>query len=393
MSPEKMIQLICRLRAAKKGDTLMPTTWKDRLAPALLAAVIGAAALAAVVSLTPEKPPFTPGQIESGVTFEALGVSADEPVMRLGENSVPAELYAFWLGRTCENLESAYGIDVADNWDMKIDGGQTLREFVREDVLELLRQQLVLENLAAEYGVDISEADAAALAERRAAYVGQYGEDGYRAELYRMGVSEAGYERLSRTDYLYSALYEAYLTPGSALYADEDVLRAYAVSEGWITADHILLMTVDPATYGPLDEEAAARKRAQAEELLARLRGSDDPAALFQELADAYGEDTGRDVYPEGYTFTHGTMVTEFDDAAHALREGELSGIVESQFGYHIILRKPLDVDEAVASVRGEYFNVIFLSAFRSAEPELCPAADKLNDEALYAALRAVQAE
>ena len=371
----------------------MPMQWKDKLAPALLAAVIGAAALAAVVSLTPEKPPFTPNQLESGITFEAVGVSADEVIMRLGENSATAELYTFWLGRECENLESAYGIDVASSWDRKITGEQTLRDFVREDVLELLRQQLVLENLTAEYGVEISDEDAAALAERRASYIEQYGEEGYRAELYKMGVSEAAYERLSRTDYLYSALYETYLTPGSALYAGEDVLRAYAVSEGWITADHILLMTVDPATYGPLDEAAAAQKRALAEELLARLRESDDPAALFEELADAYVEDPGRDVYPEGYTFTHGTMVAEFDEAAHALGEGEISGVVESQFGCHIILRKPLNVAAAVEAVRGEYFEVIFLSAFQDAEIELTEAAEQLDEEAIYAALKAARFE
>ena len=365
--------------------------WKDRLLSALLAAVIGVAALAAVARFTPEKPRFTPGQLESGVTFEATGIPSDETIMRLDGNGVPAELYTFWLGRECENLEDAYGIDVAGSWDVKIDGTQTLRDFVRDDVLELLRQQLVLENLAAEYGVEISAADAAALAERRKTYIEQYGEDGYRAELYKMGVSEEGYERLSRTDYLYSALYDAYLTPGSALYADEDVLRAYAVSEGWITADHILLMTVDPATYGPLDEEAAAQKRAQAEELLAQLRESDDPAALFGELADQHSEDSGRALYPEGYTFTHGTMVEEFDTAAHALAEGELSGVVESQFGCHIILRKPLHVSEAVEAVRGEYFEVIFLSAFQSAEPELGPAVDRLDNEALYAALKAAR--
>ena len=367
--------------------------WKDKLLPALLAAVAGVTALALVLRFTPDKPRFTPGQLESGVTFEATGVGADEPVMYLDGNSVPAELYTFWLGRECENLESAYGIDIEASWDMRIDGEQTLRDFVREDVLELLRQQLVLENLAAEYGVEISAEDAAALAGRRASYIEQYGEDGYRVELHKMGVSEAGYERLSRTDYLYSALYDAYLTPGSALYAGEDVLRAYAVSEGWITADHILLMTVDPATYGPLDEETAAQKRAQAEALLAQLRESGDPAALFSELADEYSEDSGRAVYPDGYTFTHGTMVEAFDTAAHALREGELSGVVESQFGCHIILRKPLNVSEAVEAVRGEYFEVLFLSAFQAAEPELTAAADALDDAALYAALKAARAE
>ncbi len=367
--------------------------WKDRLLAALLAGAIGAAAFGAVTRFAPQKPALTPAQLQEGVVCEVTGIPADEVVMRLGDNTASAELYAFWLGRECENLESAYGIDVEAKWDEEIEAGKTLREFIHEDVLDLLKQQLVLENLAKEYDVAITDEDAAAISARRAEYVAQYGEDGYRAELYKLGVDEESYERLSRTDYLYSALYQAYLTPGSALYADDDVLRAYAVSEGWVTADHILLMTVDSKTRAPLDQDAVAQKRAQAEELLAQLRASDDMPALFAQLADRYSEDTGRQTYPEGYTFTHGTMVSEFDEAAHTLKEGELSDIVETQYGYHIILRKPLDVEEAVGSVRAEYFEVFFLSAYQNAETELAPAADKLDDAALYAALKAARGQ
>ena len=41
--------------------------------------------------------------------------------------------------------------------------------------------------------------------------------------------------------------------------------------------------------------------------------------------------------------------------------------------------------------MRGEYFEVIFLGAFQSAEPELTAAAERLDEAALYAALKAAR--
>lgn len=366
--------------------------WKDRILSALLAVAVTAAATAAIWYFAPKKPLFTPGQIESGITYEATGVASDETIVSIDGNGAPAELYTFWLGSECTNLQNYYGIDVASNWDTEISDGKTLKEFVSEDTITAIRQQLVLENLCARYGIELTAEDEAELAERRASYVEQFGgEDGYRAELYKLGISEEGYERLSRTDYLYNRLYEAYTTPGTELYASDDVLRAYAVGAGYITADHILLMTVDPQTGGKLDDDAIEQKRQQAEDLLWQLRDSADPDTLFKELADRYSEDTGRVGYPDGYTFAQGTMVEEFDSAARALEEGEYSDIVETQYGYHIILRKPLDVEEAVEAVREEYFSVFFLGEIERAEAELSPAVEKLDAVALYEAIRAAQ--
>lgn len=367
--------------------------WKDRILSALLAVTIGAAVTAAVWYFAPEKPLFTPGQIESGITYEAVGVASDETIVSIDGNTASAELYTFWLGNECMNLQSYYGIDVASNWDTEISEGKTLKDFVSEDTLTAIRQQLVLENLCRQYGVELTAEDEAELAERRASYVEQFGgEDGYRAELYKLGISEEGYERLSRTDYLYSRLYDAYTTPGTELYATDDVLRAYAVGAGYITADHILLMTVDPQTGGKLDDDTVEQKRQQAEDLLWQLRDSADPDTLFKELADQYSEDAGRAGYPDGYTFAQGTMVEEFDSAARALEEGEYSDVVESQYGYHIILRKPLDVEEAVEAVREEYFSVFFLGEIERAEAEYGPAVDQLDPVAIFEALRSAQA-
>jgi hypothetical protein len=182
------------------------------------------------------------------------------------------------------------------------------------------------------------------------------------------------------------------LTEGSELYVSDDALADYADELGYITADHILVMTVDPESREPLDEATVAEKRALADELLARLRASDDPIALFRALADEYSEDTGRAANPDGYTFAEGTMVEEFDDAARALGENEISDVVESVYGCHIILRKPLDRAAAADAVRDAYADHSFLDAANAADMTVTDAARDFDVAAVYEAIIAAHA-
>lgn len=95
-------------------------------------------------------------------------------------------------------------------------------------------------------------------------------------------------------------------------------------------AAHILISV--NATAAQAEQDAA---RVKAEKLLEQVK--QDPAK-FAELAKANSQDTGSaakggDV---GF-FGRGMMVKPFEDAAFALKEGEISGLVKSDFGYHII--------------------------------------------------------
>ncbi len=367
--------------------------WKDRLLSALLAAAISLAAGAAIVRFTPTAPEFSPAQLEQGITFAAIGVPGGATVATVDGNTAPAELLTYQIGYSCAYLDyvlRAYngaGLD----FSQPLANGNDPKETVLSESLELVKQQLVLENLAEQYGITLSDEAQAALDAQRQADIEQLGEDGYRAEIYKLGLTEESFDRVSRAGALYQAFYDAYVTPGSALYADDNVLHAYAAGSGYITADHILLATVDPETREPLDEAAAAEKKALAEDILARLHASSDPVADFAALADEYSEDPGRALNPEGYTFTHGEMAEAFDLAARLLGENEISDVVESEHGYHIILRRPLGIHAAAEAVRDTYFEVFFTAEVDRAEMELSPIADRFDAEKVYAALRAVQ--
>ncbi|MGQ0561899.1 MAG: peptidylprolyl isomerase [Gemmatimonadota bacterium] len=81
-------------------------------------------------------------------------------------------------------------------------------------------------------------------------------------------------------------------------------------------------------------DTARASARAQAEEAWRKLREGAD----FETIAKQYSDDPAtKDRGGDLGWFRSGTMVREFDQVAFSLRPGEISGIVETTFGFHII--------------------------------------------------------
>lgn len=100
-------------------------------------------------------------------------------------------------------------------------------------------------------------------------------------------------------------------------------------------ARHILIMHELSARKPPGISRSKEEARARAEEVLARLESGDDFAALAGEYSDGPTKTTGGNLG----SFPRGTMVAPFDQALFALDVNQTSGIVETPFGYHIILR------------------------------------------------------
>ena len=130
------------------------------------------------------------------------------------------------------------------------------------------------------------------------------------------------------TNYLYATEYVGTLEFDVS---EEDIIAEYEAN--YVNAKHILIMTKDPGTGEPYTKEQRKIARETAEYILRRLDRGDS----FDDLIKEYGEDPGMEQYPDGYVFTRGEMVEPFEKAVYSMKVNEVSGIVESEFGFHII--------------------------------------------------------
>ncbi|KQY80230.1 SurA N-terminal domain-containing protein [Pelomonas sp. Root1444] len=119
-------------------------------------------------------------------------------------------------------------------------------------------------------------------------------------------------------------------------FTEEDLRKYYAENASRYgvpeerRASHILVKAERSASA---DERAKAK--AKAEELLAQVRKN---PGSFAELAKKNSQDEGSAVNGGDLDFFgRGAMVKEFDAAVYAMKPGEISNVVETDFGYHII--------------------------------------------------------
>ncbi|HVH57723.1 MAG TPA: peptidylprolyl isomerase [Vicinamibacterales bacterium] len=112
-----------------------------------------------------------------------------------------------------------------------------------------------------------------------------------------------------------------------------------------LRASHILIR---PAGF---DEDSKKKARAQAEDLMKQARAGAD----FADLARKHSADGSAQQGGDLGFFTKGSMVPAFSDAAFALKPGEVSDVVETQFGFHVIMsveRKDVPFDDASTKIR-----------------------------------------
>lgn len=291
--------------------------------------------------VTPSDAGFTVDPSVEDLTLAVMGVPGDFELFSINGTPVQARLYMYWLSYYMAYLESM-------GYDLNLEASSDLADYLKSDALNTCIQYGLIAAKMEELECSLSQDQVNALESNITLYKAMAGgEEAFNETLRQTGLDYDTYYLLSAVSYYVTALQEQ-LFPDDP--TDEE-LKTYIEENDVLYAKHILLMTIDPSTNLVLDEATVTQKKTTAEDILKQLRASTDPVTDFDALMNRYSDDTGLQAYPDGYIFTANEMVQEFETATRNLEYGQISDLVESSFGYHIILRlNPADADEVITS-------------------------------------------
>ena len=292
--------------------------------------------LAAMVAMTAVVLGATIGGVSSMmIHYKPLNEGA-ETVLTVNGDAVTADEYSGYMLYNMQYYASMYAqmglTDLWSNEDMAKSLGASMPEAAEQ---QASCARVVMQKFN-ELGLKLSYNEQKEMASVRRNSIANTSKDAYLNQIAQFGFSDQTYQNFTYISQCYQALNDYYFGEnGVNTPSDEDIQKYY--EDNYITAKHILITTVDPASGETKRTDEEAKKEAQS--ILDRINAGED----FDTLMNQYSEDTGLSNNPNGYTFTEGQMVTEFYDGAKALAEDEVSELVKSSYGYHIIKRVKLD--------------------------------------------------
>ncbi len=249
-----------------------------------------------------------------GIVRKNPEVEKNSAVAKVNGEVIVKEEFTRNLQLYRNSYEQQYGKDV---WDKDIEG-KKLIDVVKEQVIEkMILDRLVLEQ-AAEQGIEVSREE---IEEEIQSIKGYFeGEEKFLEFLNTQNLSEEKLKEQVKKDLIIYRYKEKIVEDVTV--SEEDIKNYYdnnikEFKEDQVKASHILLDTEEDA-----------------QEVLEKIENGEDFSKLAEEYSvDPNAKSTKGDL---GY-FGYGQMVQPFEEAAFALEVGEVSDIVKTQFGYHII--------------------------------------------------------
>lgn len=242
-------------------------------------------------------------------------------VLTVGENKVGFDEYRyFYLNYRRDFTEEG------------ITDSEELAKKIKDNLEFSLRKKYAISEWAKERGISLSSDELASLKQQKQGYIDSYGgRDAFLAEIANGFMTEELFDSVSQAQLIENKLrsFEYNEFTGS-IRSDDATVEKY-IKDNFIHATHVLIMNDE----GESVEDNYNLALSIAEKA---ANGVD-----FDSLILEYNEDTDMNKTTVGYYFAEGQLIIEFEQAAMALEIGEISGVVESDIGYHIIKRLEIE--------------------------------------------------
>lgn len=243
------------------------------------------------------------------------GFDKDE-IFRIETSTCTLPELVVYLTTIQNKYESVYGTEI---WNTNADG-VTLEENVKNIALAQIAQIKTMNLMAQKYEVSLDEEEKARAENAAQAYYDTLNDK----EIELMGVSREMIGKLYTELALAEKMYQYTIKDINPEISDDEART--------ITVQHILVKTYALDGTGKKIEYTENARQDAYEEACEALKAARQEDADFDELIRKYSEDD-----KSTYSFGKGEMDPAFEEAAFNLGTGEISDIVETEYGYHII--------------------------------------------------------
>lgn len=217
------------------------------------------------------------------------------------------------------------------------------KEELHELVLNALAHDRAITSLAKEYGVKLNSESADKLDEYIQGLIDEKGEEGYKKYLAESYMTGDVFRYTCSQKLLESELRTHLTLEMNNIIDSTDATFEEDLHKNFMATKQILILNNEG--------DDVETNRAAAEKIYADYLAGED----FDTLVGLYSEE---DIayHESGRYFTKGQMIEEYEDAVLSMNEGEVyEGVLESEIGFHIIMRLPLDpeyIDEHYNDLR-----------------------------------------
>ena len=238
--------------------------------------------------------------------------------------------------------EMNFDAAIEENWStVEVDNRKAI-DVAKDKAIDEFVMIYVQAKKADELGISLTAEELAYADQNFTAYIEQTygGASGVEDQLKKWQVTKDTLKEFFRKNFLATKVQNHYVTEDEKItnITEEEMQAQYenAKNEYFnsaVTAKHILILFEDAQRGISRTKEEA---KAEAQAILDRVKAGED----FDTLMRQYSEDAETS-FDAGYSFSHndGQFVQAFDDGAYALEVGEVSELVETEYGYHIIKR------------------------------------------------------
>ena len=286
------------------------------------------------------------------------GTKNNDSVATVNDSSIGVSKYIQALKLNKSAIESMYGTSI---WDSEVEKGKKYSDFFKDTVLEQMINTEVIYQQAKKDNLLPSEEE---VNKQFKEFQKEVKDDKiYKQNMKKLGITDEDIKKEQEIGIAIKNYKDNFFK--NAEISNEEMKKYYDDNKNEfykdeVKASHILIKTIDENNNELSDKKKEEAKK-KAEDILKKIKSGEE----FAKLAKEYSEDGTASQGGDLGFFTKGEMVPEFEKAAWELKPGEVSDLVKTQYGYHIIkvtdkVDKQLSFDDVKDTIKDMLLNEKF---------------------------------